>query len=470
MEQQKDTEGFRDSIATVDAEGRRIWLFPKKPSGKFYKYRTYLSYFLLIALFSAPFIKIGDNPLIQFNIIERKFAFFGQVFWPQDFHLFVFAMITMVVFVIVFTVIFGRLFCGWICPQTIFMEMLFRKIEYWIEGDWQQQKALEKKKWSKEFIWKKGVKHFIFLLISFHISNTFLGYIIGGDEVFKITMEPPSEHMNGLIAIVVFTLVFYGVFSKLREQVCTTICPYGRMQGVLMDRNTVVVAYDHVRGENRAKVRKGEDRIKAGKGDCIDCGQCVNVCPTGIDIRNGTQLECINCTACIDACDYMMDKVGQETGLIKYASETNIADGKPWEYTKRAKAYTFVLVLLIVIMIALLSSRVDVETTIMRTPGMLFQDQGNNKLSNLYNYKIVNKTIKDVELNFKLENVEGEIKFVGEKPVAKLDKTGEGAFFIIVDKKYLKGIKTKFKIGVYMDDKQIETISTSFVGPANTKK
>lgn len=465
--QQKDTEAYRDSIATVDKEGKRIWIYPKKPSGKFYKYRTQLSYLLLLVLFVAPFINIGGNPLIQFNIIERKFSFFGQVFWPQDFHLFVFAMITMVVFIILFTVVFGRIFCGWICPQTIFMEMLFRKIEYFIEGDWQQQKALNKKKWTRDYVLKKTTKYALFLLISFHIANTFLAYIIGGEELFKITMESPSQHTMGLTAISVFTLVFYGVFAKLREQVCTTICPYGRMQGVLMDRNTVVVAYDYVRGESRAKVKKGEDRKSIGKGDCIDCGQCVNVCPTGIDIRNGTQLECINCTACIDACDFMMEKVGQDPGLIKYASESNIADGKSWEFTKRAKAYTVVLILLIGIMIALLMSRTDVETTILRTPGMLYQDQGDNKVSNLYNYKVVNKTKEDLDLNFKLENAEGQIKYVGDEPEVKMTEVGEGAFFLIVDKNQLTGMKTRFKIGVYHDEEKIETITTTFVGPTN---
>ncbi|MEQ8238085.1 MAG: cytochrome c oxidase accessory protein CcoG, partial [Cyclobacteriaceae bacterium] len=304
-------EDFRDHLATVDEDGKRIWVYPKKPKGKFTNYRMLVSILLLLILFSGPFIKIGGEPLLLFNILERKFVIFGQTFWPQDFFLAVIGMITTVVFVILFTVVYGRIFCGWICPQTIFMEWVFRRVEYFIEGDYMAQKKLDKQPWNQEKILKKTSKHLVFLFISLLIMHTFLAYIIGVEDLQAMILAGPNEAFGGFIAMSVFTALFYGVFGFMREQVCTTVCPYGRLQGVLLDKQSIVVAYDHVRGENRSKLRKGEDREEHGYGDCIDCKQCVYVCPTGIDIRNGTQLDCVNCTACIDACDSIMDRINK---------------------------------------------------------------------------------------------------------------------------------------------------------------
>lgn len=470
MQEEPSKESFRDHLATVDSKGKRIWVYPKMPKGKYTNYRYLVSTVLLALLFSAPFIRIAGEPLLLLNILERKFIIFGNVFWPQDFHLFVFAMITGIVFIILFTVVFGRLFCGWVCPQTIFMEMVFRKIEYAIEGDFKQQIKLNKQQWNGEKIWKKTLKHIIFLGISFIISNTFLAYIIGTEELRLIITEPISEHTGGLVAMIIFSLLFYGVFAWMREQVCTTVCPYGRLQGVLLDRNSMVVAYDRTRGERtsgRAKFRKGEDRALIGKGDCIDCGHCVDVCPTGIDIRNGTQLECVNCTACMDACDFMMESVNLKQGLIGYKSEESIASGVQFAFTARIKGYTAVLAVLLLVITTLMISRSDVETSILRTPGIMYQKMEDGRYSNLYNFKVINKTNEAFPITMKLEEPAGEIKLVGEAD-RTVEKQGvmEGAMFIILDKSQLEGIKTSLKIGVYEGDEKVETVKTNFVGPA----
>lgn len=463
---ESEEESYRDHISTVDESGKRVWIYPKKPQGKLTNYRQWVSYLLLAVLFAGPFIKINGEPLLLFDVIERQFVIFGQVFWPQDFHLAVIGMITTVVFIILFTVVYGRIFCGWICPQTIFMEHVFRRVEFWIEGDYMKQKKLDKQEWNKEKIFKKTLKHFIFILISAMIMHTFVAYIIGVEDLWEVIGNGPSEEPFGFIAIVVFTALFYGVFSKMREQVCTTICPYGRFQGVLLDRQSVVVAYDHVRGETRGKIRKGQDREEQGLGDCIDCHQCVYVCPTGIDIRNGTQLECVNCTACIDACDSIMDKVGKPRGLVRYASEENIADGKPWRFTGRMKAYTTVLVVLVCVLATLLLLRSDVETTILRTPGMMFQEREDGTITNLYQLKMVNKTNVDMPIELKLEGIDGHLEMVGDNLLLKKQGLGEGAFFVVLDPADLKKLSTDIKIGVYSNGELIETVKTRFLGPA----
>ncbi|HCX20859.1 MAG: cytochrome c oxidase accessory protein CcoG [Flammeovirgaceae bacterium] len=463
---EQEEESYRDHISTVDDSGKRVWLYPKKPKGRFTNYRQLVSYLLLGILFAGPFIKIEGQPLLKFDIIDREFVIFGQVFWPQDFHLAVIGMITTVVFIILFTVVYGRIFCGWICPQTIFMEHVFRRVEFWIEGDYMKQKKLDKQEWNTEKVVKKTSKHIIFLLISAVIMHTFVAYIVGVDDLWAMIGNGPAEEPLAFVAIVVFTGLFYGVFSKMREQVCTTICPYGRLQGVLLDRQSIVVAYDHVRGETRGKIRKGQDREEQGLGDCIDCHQCVYVCPTGIDIRNGTQLECVNCTACIDACDSIMDKVGKPRGLVRYASEDNIAENKPSRFTGRMKAYTTVLFILIGVLVTLLYLRSDVETTILRTPGMMYQEREDGTISNLYQLKMVNKTAEDMPIELRLEGIDGKLEMVGDNLLLKKQGLGEGAFFIVLDPADLTKMSTDIQIGVYSNGEQIETVKTRFLGPA----
>lgn len=465
-----DNESFRDSISTISEEGSRSWVYPKKPKGRFYEYRKYVSYVLLVFLLASPFIKVNGNQFLLFNFIERKFNVFGFPFWPQDFYLLVISMLIGVVFIALFTVAFGRVFCGWICPQTIFMEMVFRRIEYWIEGDRGKQMRLDRQKWDSEKIRKKGLKWFIFALISFVIANVFLAYLIGSDQLLLYVQNGPFEHVKTFLILLAFTGVFYFIFTWFREQVCVIACPYGRLQSVLLDEKSIVVAYDHKRGERelgRSKFRRGEDRVALGKGDCIDCDQCVQVCPTGIDIRNGTQLECINCTACIDACDSMMDAVGYPTGLIRFASEENISEGRKFKFTNRMKAYTAVLTILIGVLVGLLFVRSDLDATILRLPGQLFERKGEHMLSNVYTYKLINKTNKDIDsVSFRLLNHEGEIKLVKHNFFeVEGQEYAEGTMFIEIDERALKGDKSKLEIGIYSGDKKLSTTKAIFSGP-----
>jgi cytochrome c oxidase accessory protein FixG len=456
---------FRDRITTMNEEGERVWIYPKRPKGKFTNYRWVVSSFLLLLLFAGPWLRYKDEPFILLNILERKFILFGQVFWPQDFHLVVLSLITLIVFIILFTVIFGRLFCGWVCPQTVFMEFVFRQIEYLIEGDFSKQKKLARAPWNFEKIWKKSLKHFVFFAIAFLISNTFLAYIIGIDQLLVMITDGPLPHIGSFIALVLFSGVFYFIFAFFREQVCIIACPYGRLQGVLLDSKSIVVAYDYKRGEPKGKHNPLENRAASGKGDCIDCLSCVSICPTGIDIRNGTQLECINCTACIDACDSIMDRVGLKRGLIRYDSEKGISEGKRKLFNTRSIAYSAVLTVLLLVVGGLFTFRSDVEATIIRLPGTQFQEYGANFYSNLYKMQLVNKTKEDLPIDIVLENPQGEIQYLNEKIFLKSESVGETNFMVILPKDIVLTSNIPLEFGIYSEGRLITKYKLNFVGP-----
>ena len=454
---------YRDKVSTIDEEGKRIWIYPKKSKGPYTRAREVLAFLLLLFFFGAPFVKINDQPLLLFDILNRKFSIFGLVFWPQDFHLFVLATLSLIVFIVLFTVILGRLWCGWACPQTIFMEMIFRRIEYWIEGDARKQIALNKSPWTIQKFFKKSLKHTIFYTISFMIGNTFLAYIIGIEKLSKIITDPPSEHLVGLSTMILFSSVFYGVFAFFREQVCTMVCPYGRLQGVLLDPNSIVVAYDFERGDPKGKFARNQKRDDLG--DCVDCKQCVEVCPTGIDIRNGTQLECINCTACIDACNSVMKKLKWPAGLIRYTSYNGILDGIKLRFSPRIIGYSAILLVLIFVTNFLLFSRSPVETTILRTPGLMYQKTDSGNIANLYNIKIVNKTQESQTIQLKLKSPNGKIKMVGGEMIVPKQGLFESAFFVEIPLENIFMPRLPIYLEVYLGSELIEEIRSSFIGP-----
>lgn len=448
-----------------DENTGRKWIYPQIIKGKLYKYRTWFSYLLILLMFSGPFIKINGEQLILFNIIERKFVFFGVIFWPQDFYLFVLAMLTFIVFILLFTVVFGRVWCGWACPQTIFMEMLFRKIENWIEGDWNRQKKLNAAPWSFEKVWKKGSKHFIFALISCFIANIFLAYIIGTEELLKIINEPLSQHVTGFLSIVIFTIAFYMVFAYMREIVCTVICPYGRLQGVLLDNKSMVVAYDYERGEPRGKINRHVTDEYAG--DCIDCNICVQVCPTGIDIRQGTQMECVNCTACIDACDMVMEKINRPPRLIGFKSEEQITTRTPFTFGQRVYGYSAILLITVSVLTVLIIRRSDIDATILRAAGTLYQEHPNGTVSNLYNAELINKTSYPVKIE--LEPVEAGTKIQYIQKQDSLQKGGSAklTFFIYRAEKMVSQYKSEIEINIVSNGKVLDKVKTTFIAPPN---
>lgn len=466
-----DWEDFRDHLATADKDGNRRWVFAKKPSGVWHQRRVWFSVLLIGLMFAGPWIRINGNPLLLINIIERRFSILGQIFWPQDTIIFTVAMLVFITSIIIFTTAFGRLWCGWACPQTVMMEMVFRKIEYLIEGDAQAQRALANAPWTRQKIFLKLLKHIIFFGLSFIIGNTLLAYIIGSEQLLALQFDDPRKHLVGLTFMVLFTLLFYAIFARFREQACTFICPYGRFQSAMLDENTMVVAYDHKRGEKRAPLHKGqsaEQRQTAGLGDCVSCRQCVAVCPTGIDIRNGTQMECVSCTACIDACDAVMDKIKRPRGLIRYASLNNIETGEKLRFTKRMAVYSAVLAGLVSLLLFLVFTRSEVETTLLRAPGAMFQLTAKGTIENIYTMKVINKTSRPMPIELKLENLTGNVRIMGAAPlIAPKEALASTSVLIELVPDQLAGASTRLEIGVYSEGKHIETVKTVFAGPRN---
>lgn len=453
---------FADRISTVDKKGKRKWIYALQPKGKLYNKRVITSVVYLILFFALPFVRIKGTPLFLFNFPKATFILFGKVFLPQDFMLIGVSMITVLLFIIVFTLVFGRVFCGWACPQTIFMEMVFRRIEYWIEGSAQKQQTADHKQWTAELYLRKIIKHVIFFILSFIIANTFLSYIIGTDELFRIMTEPVQKHITGLLAIIGFTTAFYIVYAFVREIVCTVICPYGRLQSVLLDKNSLVVAYDYLRGEPRGKKKKAGTDVT---GDCIDCGLCVHVCPTGIDIRDGIQMECISCTACIDACNLMMEKVHKAPDLIKIASEASIEDNTKPRFNYRAKIYSVVLVALLIVLTSLIASRSMFDATILRVPGQILQENKDGTISNLYRIKIVSKSMQTQPYHIQIKDKNARIEYVGKH----LDSLYTGAsseetFFIKIPADQISKRKEKCTLQIMSRDKVVQTKEVTFIG------
>lgn len=450
---------FRDRPSTFGKDGKRVWLFPALPKGKLYQIRRIIAWVLLIFFFSAPFITIEGTPIIFLNFAQRQFNLFGNTFYPQDFHLLVLAVISLIVFIVLFTVIYGRIFCGWVCPQTVFMEFLYRPIEHLIDGSPEEQKRLAEQDTDVIKVLKRILKHGVYLCISFATILTFVAYVTGTQKLYEIMNNWPGERFGLLVVVLAFTGAHYFVFAWFREQVCTVVCPYGRLQGVMLDVNTIVVAYDYKRGEPRGK---GEMGIR---GDCVNCFNCVSVCPTGIDIRNGTQLECINCTACIDACNSVMKRVKKPSGLIRFASERSISEGTKIRFNARVIAYSTVLVTLLSVIVYLFTVRGDVETTVIRAQGSMFQEYGPDKYSNLYNLQMVNKTSSEVTIELKLLTPEGDIMLMGDPLQLKRGEVAQRNLLIAIPKTVIHSSNSHLEIGIFENGKQIDKVTTSFVGP-----
>ncbi len=389
----------RDSVTTIRKDGSRVFLHPADTRGRWTVARRLTALLLIGVYVLLPWIPIGGYPAVFLDVLNRRFHLFGWTLAAQDIWLLFFGITGLAFSLFFVTALIGRVWCGWACPQTVFLEHVYRRIERWIDGDAAERKRLDAATWSSWKIMKRLLKHTLFLGISLVIAHLFLSYFISIPQLWEWMRQSPSEHWKAFLFVVFFTFILYGNFAWFREQLCLIICPYGRLQSVLVDDDTINVAYDEKRGEPRGK-------LGHAAGDCIDCFRCVQVCPTGIDIRQGLQMECIACTACIDACDEVMEKLHRPKGLIRYAS-LNALNRKPRRFFRpRVLLYSaFMLLGLTVAGIAL--SRVEsVEVFLSRMRGMPYYATESG-VRNQYMIRIVSKETKDIALRIVLKDANG---------------------------------------------------------------
>jgi cytochrome c oxidase accessory protein FixG len=454
---QNSDQDFRDRPHNIDASGQRRWISAKQPKGKWYQRRSIVGYLLLLFLIVAPLLSIGDHPFMLLDIVNRKFYLFGMMVFTQDSYIFALVMAVAVVSIVLITVVFGRVWCGWACPQTLFLELIYRKIEFFFDGN--GRKATKQTQQTDSLRIRSFLKNAVYLLISIFFTNVFLMWFIGPDQLLKIISEPVTAHLSGFLFMMAISLFYYWIYAWFREQVCTFFCPYGRMQGVLLDNNSIAVIYDFKRGEPRnTKVTEG--------GDCIDCRQCLSVCPTGIDIRNGSQLECIHCAACIDECNIVMRKIGKPLNLIRYDSFRGVETGKRALLNTRSIAYSIVLIGLMILLSFTVVKRTIIDVTIFRSQGTLYQQLDSETYSNIYQVMFLNKGNESLELTPRLLNSpSGEIRMAGDKVVLAPNGNLNEVWMIRMKKSALTGKETEIKIGLFSGDQLRETLITNFLGP-----
>lgn len=383
-----------DRLATTDEKGQRVYLYPEDVRGIWRHRRSLFYWSLIITYLVLPWTTFQGKQTILLDIAKREFTLFGQTFFATDLPLLIILLLGGLFLIGFVTSIWGRVWCGWACPQTVFIDALYSKVEILIEGKGRARKALDEGPWNSEKIFKKSLKWTIFLIISLHIAHSFIGYFIGTKELFWMTLRPPAENMGAFITMCSLTLLCLFDFGWFREQFCIIACPYGRLQSVIMDDNSMVVAYDKTRGEPR----RSSQIKKEDEGDCINCYHCVKVCPTGIDIRRGTQLECIACTNCIDACDEIMEKTQRPPGLIRYATQTELEGGKTHIWRPRSLIYLLACALIFGSGLFLINRSQEMSFSAFRAVGDPYREgvdsSGAKQIINHYIITIDNKDLE----------------------------------------------------------------------------
>lgn len=378
-------------LSTLEADGSRRWLYPRLSKGRLWQRRRIVAYALMVVYSALPWIRIEGAPAFLFDLPNRKFTFFGATFLPTDTVLLALSVLTIFLSIFFVTAIFGRVWCGWACPQTVYMEFLFRPIERLLTGRAGVGGAPRKQIAG----WRKLAMYAIYVFLSLHLAQTFISYFVGVDAVKEWMWHSPAAHVAPFIIVLVLTVLMMIDFAYWREQLCIIGCPYGRLQSVLLDRNSKIVTYDPRRGEPRAPLHKSQtlaDRTGAGVGSCIDCKMCVHVCPTGIDIRKGLQLECVNCTQCIDACDDIMDATHQPRGLIKFSSQAAIQGERTRVLRPRIAIYGALIVGLCILLATLVSDRPQADVTLLRSLGRPFIVLEQGEIENTMRIKLTNRT------------------------------------------------------------------------------
>lgn len=450
----------RDAVTTINADGSRYFLYPADARGRFTSARRWAAYLLIAVYLLLPWVPVRGYPAVFLDIAARRFHFFGFTLAAQDAWLLFFGVSGLGFALFFLTALFGRLWCGWACPQTVFLDHVYRRIERWIEGDAPARRALHAAPMSGARFFRSAAKHTLYIIASLAITHLFLAYFVSLPELWNYMREAPGEHWAAFLFVFIAAGILYFNFAWFREQLCIVICPYGRLQSALTDDHTMVIGYDARRGEPRGKVGTPD------AGACIDCNRCVQVCPTGIDIRHGLQLECIGCAACIDACDEIMGKVKRPTGLIRYDSFTGLGGGVTRWLRPRTLMYGVLLLVGASVATFAFSTVKPASFLVYRTGGAAYF-VGPDEVRDQFMVRLVNKRNVPATLVIGTDGVPAGLRQTGFNTPVTLPPLAEtvSPLVLVIDRKDYRG-PFKFTVRVW-DEAQTFALTreVEFMGP-----
>jgi cytochrome c oxidase accessory protein FixG len=448
-------------LSTLNVDGSRRWIRPKPSPGGWWRRRRTVAWVLMAVFLGLPYLRLGGRPVVLLDLPRREFTLLGVTFLPTETLLFMLMFMAAGIGIFLATALFGRVWCGWACPQTVWMEFVFRPIERWLEGGYLGSRRLDARGGLAP---RRLLKFALYLVIAAVLAHTFLAYFVGVEALARWVRRSPVEHPVSFLVMLGTTVAVFLDFAWFREQTCLVACPYGRLQSVLLDRDSLIVTYDPVRGEPRAK---GTKVRAADSGDCIDCALCVQTCPTGIDIRDGLQMECLHCTQCADACDAVMARIGRPPGLIRYGSRTEIEERRPRRALRwRTGLYPVALAAVLALFGWQLSHRADAEVTVLRGTGAPFTVQADGRVVNPIRIKVTNRASRDHAFRLALAGADGATLVAPVNPLpVPAGATRTAAVFVMIPRQSFAHGARAVAFRVEQDGRLVREVPYVLVGP-----